>query len=57
MGLLFDGGEYQAADLLVILQVTTPCVCGHTPWLQSRLVTKASIFTIKNKLQYFVIIY
>ena len=31
MGLLSDGGEYQAAILLVIIQVTDPCVCGHTP--------------------------
>ena len=26
-----DGGEYQAARLPVIVQVTAPCVCGHTP--------------------------
>ena len=32
MGLLLsDGGEYQAARLPVIVQVTAPCVCGHTP--------------------------
>ena len=31
MGLLSDGGEYQAATLPVIVQVTAPCVCGHTP--------------------------
>ena len=43
MGLLSDGGEYQYAPLPVIIQVTVPCVCGHTPWLQSRLVTEASV--------------
>ena len=26
-----DGGEYQVAKLPVIVQVTAPCVCGHTP--------------------------
>ena len=31
MRLLTDGGEYQAATLPVIVQVTAPCVCGHTP--------------------------
>ena len=31
IGLLSDGGEYQAATLPVIVQVTAPCVCGHTP--------------------------
>ena len=31
MGLLSDGEEYQAATLPVIVQVTAPCVCGHTP--------------------------
>ena len=31
MRLLYDGGEYQAATLPVIVQVTAPCVCGHTP--------------------------
>ena len=31
MGVLSDGGEYQAATLPVIVQVTAPCVCGHTP--------------------------
>ena len=39
----FDGGEYQAATLPVIVQVIAPCVCRHTPWLLSRLVTEASI--------------
>ena len=47
----YDGGEYQSALLPVIVQVTSPCVCGHTPWLQSILVTWASTFTIRNKLQ------
>ena len=31
IGLLSDGGEYQAATLPVIVQVTAPCVCVHTP--------------------------
>ena len=31
IGLLPDGGEYQAATLPVIVQVSAPCVCGHTP--------------------------
>ena len=31
MELLSDGGEYQSALLPVIIQVTAPCVCGHTP--------------------------
>ena len=31
MGVLSDGGEYQAATLPVIVQVSAPCVCGHTP--------------------------
>ena len=31
MGVLSDGGEYQAATLFVIVQVSAPCVCGHTP--------------------------
>ena len=31
MGVLSDGGEYQAATLPVIAQLTAPCVCGHTP--------------------------
>ena len=31
MGLISDGGEYQAAILPVVVQVTAPCVCGHTP--------------------------
>ena len=31
MGILSDGGEYQAATLFVIVQVSAPCVCGHTP--------------------------
>ena len=31
MGLLSDGGLYQAATLPVIVQVSAPCVCGHTP--------------------------
>ena len=31
IGLLSDGGEYQAAVLPVTVQVTAPCVCGHTP--------------------------
>ena len=50
MGLLSDGGEYQAATLpvIAILQVISPCVCEHTPWLQSRLVTEASMFTIRS---------
>ena len=30
-GLLSDGGEYQSALWPVIIQVTAPCVCGHTP--------------------------
>ena len=30
-GVLSDGGEYQAATLPVIVQVTAPCVCGHSP--------------------------
>ena len=51
MGLIFDGGEYQCAGLSVVVQVTAPCACGHTPWLQSRLITEASMFTIRNKLQ------
>ena len=42
-----DGGEYQVATLPVIVQVIAPCVCGHTPWLQYRLVTEASMFTIR----------
>ena len=51
MEILSDGGEYQYARLPVIVQVSAPCVCGHTPWLQSRLITEAFMFTIKNKLQ------
>ena len=31
MGLLSDGGEYQAARLPVIVQMTASYVCGHTP--------------------------
>ena len=31
MGVLSDGGEYQATTLPVIVQVSAPCVCGHTP--------------------------
>ena len=31
MGLLSDGGVYQAATIPVIVQVSAPCVCGHTP--------------------------
>ena len=31
MGVLSDGGEYQCAKLPFILQVSAPCVCGHTP--------------------------
>ena len=31
MGVLSDGGEYQATALPVIVQVSAPCVCGHTP--------------------------
>ena len=31
MGLLSDGGEDQDATLPVIVQVSAPCVCGHTP--------------------------
>ena len=26
-----DVGEYQTATLPFIVQVTAPCVCGHTP--------------------------
>ena len=47
MRLQSDGGEYQSARLPVIVQVTAPCVCGHSPWLQSRLVTEASMFNIR----------
>ena len=47
IGLLCDGGEYQAATLPVIVQVSAPCDCGHTPWLQFSFVTEASMFTIK----------
>ena len=43
-----DGGEYHSALTPVIVQGIAPCVCGHTPWLQSTLVTEASIFTIKT---------
>ena len=46
MGVLCDGGKYQAATLSVIVLVTAPCVCGHAPWLLSRLVTEASMFFI-----------
>ena len=46
MEVLSDGGEYQAATLPVIVLATAPCVCGHTPWLQSKLVTEASMFFI-----------
>ena len=31
VAMYFDGGEYQAARVPVIVQVTAPCVCGHTP--------------------------
>ena len=31
MGFLADRGEYQNAALPFIVQVNTPCVCGHTP--------------------------
>ena len=48
MILLSDGGECQVAKLPVIVQVTAPCVCGHTPWLQSRLVTEASMLPVIN---------
>ena len=48
MALSSDEGEYHVATLPVIVQVSTPCVCGHTPWLQSRLVTEASMFTIRT---------
>ena len=51
MGVLAVGGEYHSAIMPVIVQVTAPSVCRHTPWLQSRLVTWASIFPIRNKLQ------
>ena len=61
MGLLFDGGEYQYPKAPVIVQMISPCVCGHTPWLQSKFITEGSMFTIRNKLQinykYCVIIY
>ena len=50
MGVLYNG-EYQAATLPVIVQVTAPCVCGHTPRLQFKFVTEASMFTIRNKLR------
>ena len=46
MGLLSYKREYQAATLPVIVQVIAPCVCGHTSWLQSKLVTEASMFSI-----------
>ena len=48
---VWDDGEYQVVLMPFVVQVTVPCVCGYTPWLQSRLVTEASIFTIRNKLQ------
>ena len=51
-----DGGEYQPATLPVIVQVTAPCVCGHTPSLQSRLVTEASVLTIKQYITFIVVI-
>ena len=47
---LVDGGEYQTVKPPVIIQVTVSYICGHTPWLQSRLVTESSTFTIRNKL-------
>ena len=31
MRALSDGGECQVAKLPFIVQVTAPCVCGHTP--------------------------
>ena len=31
MAVLSDGGEYQCTKLPFIVQVTAPCVCGHTP--------------------------
>ena len=31
MGGSSDEGEYQVATLPVIVQLTAPCVCGHTP--------------------------
>ena len=56
MGLLSDGGEYQCTKLPVIVQMTAPCVCGHTPWLQSRLVTKASMLPVINLSTFYFII-
>ena len=46
MGVLSDGGKYQDATLPVIVQVSAPCVCGHTPLLHSRLVTEASVLPV-----------
>ena len=55
MRVLSDGGEYQAAWPPVIVQVSAPCVCGHTPWLQSRLVTVASMFTVRLSNKYYIL--
>ena len=57
MSVLSDGGEYQCTKLPFIVQVTVPCVCGHTPWLQSKLVTEAFKTTIKINYEQRVIIY
>ena len=55
IGVLSDGGEYQIAWPSVIVQLTAPCVCGHTPWLQSRLVTVASMFTVRLYNKYYIL--
>ena len=48
MAVLSDEGEYQCAKLPFIVQVSAPCVCGHTLLLQSRLVTEAFILPVVN---------
>ena len=56
MGLLSDGGEYQCTKRPFIVQVSAPCACGHTPWLQSKLVAKAFVLPVINLSTFYFII-
>ena len=55
MAVLSDGGEYQCTKLPFIVQMSAPCICGHTP-LQSKLVTKALVLPVINLVTFYFII-
>ena len=54
--MLSDGGEYQYTKLPFIVQVSSPCVCGHTQRLQSKVVTKAFVLPVINLITFYFII-